>query len=82
MRLDTPSAVPVAGASLATQRRFDFAADGALRQIPVTINDRCEGHIHTAVMAVNEDEAYDLADIAAAEMGCRHVIEISVGVHE
>lgn len=50
--------------------------------VPCTVYDRCEGRLHIQVKAATDDEADEQASIAAAEMGCSHVNEIVVGVHE
>lgn len=47
-----------------------------------TIYDRFEGKQHVTVEASDEDGAHDEATIAAAERGCRNVIEIVVGIFE
>ena len=47
-----------------------------------TVYDRCEGTLHLTVQAKDEHDAYDEAEIAAAENGCRNVTEVVVGVFE
>lgn len=47
-----------------------------------TIHDAAEGTLHRAVGGVTEDEAYDEANIAAAELGCRNVTEIELELVE
>lgn len=51
-------------------------------RIPCTIVDRCEGTLHVVVEADDEDAAHEEASIAAAERGCRDVLEIVVAIHE
>lgn len=50
--------------------------------IPCTIVDRAEGALHVVVRASSESEADEEAMIFAAELGCRDVVEVVVGVHE
>jgi len=47
-----------------------------------TVYDLQEGRLHITVSAATEDEAYDEAQIAAAERGCTHINEIVIGVFE
>lgn len=54
----------------------------AATSVPCTVYDHCEGRLHIQVKAASNDEADEEASIAAAEMGCTHVTEIVVGVHE
>lgn len=51
-------------------------------KIPCTIIDRYEGKLHVVVEATDEEAAHEEASIAAAEEGCRDVIEVVVGIHE
>lgn len=57
-------------------------ARNAAERVPCTVYDHCEGRLHIKVKAATDDQAYEEASIAAAEMGCKHVNEIVVGVHE
>lgn len=54
----------------------------SLERVPCTIYDAAEGRLHVDVAASDEDAAYEEAGIAAAEQGCRAVVEIVVGIHE
>jgi hypothetical protein len=47
-----------------------------------TIYDKAEGRLHVTVEAVDEDDAHEEVEIAAAERGCANVTEIVVGVFE
>lgn len=47
-----------------------------------TIYDVAEGRLHVSVLATDDEEAHEEAGIAAAEYGCRDVVEIVVGTHE
>lgn len=47
-----------------------------------TIYDRAEGKMHYTVEAESEEQAYEEVSIRAAELGCRNVYEIVVGVLE
>ena len=51
-------------------------------KLPCTIIDRYEGKLHVVVDALDDDHAHEEANIAAAERGCRDVVEIIVGIHE
>lgn len=58
-----------------------IAPDSAV-SVPCTVYDLSEGRLHIRVKAATDDQAHEEASIAAAEMGCSHVNEIVVGVHE
>lgn len=47
-----------------------------------TVYDRCEGKLHITVHADDDDNASELAGIAASERGCSNITEVIVGVFE
>jgi|GEM_PF-5350190 hypothetical protein len=61
--------------------RMDYGANAGMK-FDCTIYDMAEGTLHVTVEAVDENDAYEVAGIAASERGCANVIEVVVGVFE
>lgn len=61
--------------------RMDYGANAGMK-FDCTIYDMAEGTLHVTVEAVDENDAYEEAGIAASERGCANVIEVVVGVFE
>lgn len=52
--------------------------DNTRRQYCCEISDLAEGEFTVKVLAVDKDDAYEEAQIAAAERGCRYIESIEV----
>lgn len=60
---------------------MDYGAKAGMK-FDCTIYDMAEGTLHVTVEAANENDAYEVAGIAASERGCANVLEVVVGVFE